>query len=105
MIAELQALQGSRVQAELDLEDTIKAVFETIIDRKVKTVQANVSRTEPGKDKPGSHWDLSGAAGGITGLGLQHYSDNDRLAAITQFVARPDIFARVTAILSADLEL
>ena len=105
VIAELQALKGSRVQAELDLEDTIKAGFETIIDRKGKTVQANVSRTEPGKDKPGSHWDLSGAAGGITGLGLQHYSDNDRLAAITQFVARPDIFAKVTAILSADLEL
>ena len=66
-------------------------------------MQANVSRKFDGKDKPSNHWDLTGAAGGITGLGLQHFSDNDRLSAISLFVAKPEVFAKVVSIMSSDL--
>lgn len=104
-VDELTALVETRLFAELELEDSIKATFEEIIDRKVKSVQANVSRKFDGKDKPSNHWDIGGAAGGITGLGLQHFSDNDRLAAMSQFVSKPQIFAKVVAILSSELEV
>lgn len=104
-IEELEALNDARLPLELDLEDAIKSTFEEIIDRKVKSVQSSVSRKFEGKNKPSNHWDLTGAAGGITGLGLQHFSDNDRLSAMTLFVSKPQVFAKVVAILSTELGL
>jgi hypothetical protein len=33
--------------------------------------------------------------GGITGLGLAEFSDNDRFAAIVKFLANPEVFRKV----------
>jgi hypothetical protein len=37
------------------------------------------------------------AQGGITGLGLAQFSDNDRFAAIVKFLANPEVFRKVVA--------
>ena len=99
---ELAQVLEARLPVELDLEEAIKSVFEEIVDRKVQSQAAGSSNTKG----EGRNWRIDvPAAGGVTGLGLQHFSDNDRLSAIATFVAKPDIFARLTAILGADLQV
>jgi hypothetical protein len=39
------------------------------------------------------------AKGGISGLGLNQFSDNDRFAAIVKFLANPDVFRQVDFLL------
>ena len=100
---ELQQVLDARLPVELDLEDAIRSVFEEIVDRKVQSHSSGGSNNNK-KEERGWRIDVP-AAGGITGLGLSHFSDNDRLSAIATFVAKPDIFSKLTAILGADLQV
>ena len=96
----------SRLPVELELEEAIKNVFEEIVDRKVQSLAAGNSNNVSKGQGQERNWQIDvPAAGGITGLGLQHFSDNDRLSAIATFVAKPDVFAKLTAILGADLQV
>jgi hypothetical protein len=100
-VEELRQLEESRLSIELDLEAAIKSVFADIIDRKVRTVE----RTSVTKGPRESTWRINAAAGGLTGLGLQHFSDTDRLAAIATFLGTPKHFKKITETLSEELEL
>lgn len=98
-LEELRQLQDSRLSIELDLEAAIRSVFTEIIDRKVKAVE----RTSISKGASDSTWQINAAAGGLTGLGLQHFSDTDRLAAMATFLGTPNHFRKITETLSAEL--
>lgn len=100
-IEELRQLEESRLQMEIDLESALKSVFSEIIDRKVKAVE----RTSKNKSDSTSSWKIDASAGGLTGLGLAHFSDTDRLSAISAFLGTPHIFRKITETLGAELEL
>ena len=98
-IEELQALEYSRLNVELDLESALRSVFAEIIDRKVNAV----TRTASSKSQGGKTWKIDAAAGGLTGLGLSHFSDTDRLSAIATFLGQPNNFKRIFECLSDEL--
>jgi chromosome segregation ATPase len=93
---ELRQLEDSRLAVDLDLESAIKSVFVDIIDRKVKSLERN----SPKKQQPNATWKIDPALGGLTGLGLSHFSDNDRLSAIATFIGSKDNFRYITETLA-----
>jgi hypothetical protein len=99
-VEELQALENSRLNVELDLESALRSVFTEIIDRKVNAV----TRTASSKQAGDKTWKIDAAAGGLTGLGLSHFSDTDRLSAIAAFLGQPNNFKRIFECLSDELE-
>lgn len=99
----LQAFKADRLNCELELEDAVKSVFEEIIDRKVESVSRHTSKKNLHQHDPSEHWKIGVSAGGLSGLGLRHFSDNDRLAAIATFVAKPKIFDYIVHQLNMEL--
>jgi hypothetical protein len=100
-IDELKTLEDSRQNIELDLEAALRSVFTEIIDRKVKALE----RTSKNKSYNESTWRIDAASGGLTGLGLAHFSDTDRLSAIATFLGTPHYFKAISETLSYELEL
>jgi len=100
-IDELKTLEDSRQNIELDLEAALRSVFSEIIDRKVKALE----RTSKNKSDNESTWRIDAASGGLTGLGLAHFSDTDRLSAIATFLGTPHYFKAISETLSYELEL
>ena len=100
-IDELRVLEEGRQSVELDIEAALRSVFSEIIDRKVRAVE----RTSRNKSDKDSAWRIDAASGGLTGLGLAHFSDTDRLSAIATFLGTPSCFKQITETLSFELEL
>ena len=89
---ELEQLKASRASTEADLEHAIRGVLKEIVDRKL-TVAARdmrLSLEEAKQAKP-----KLADVGGITGLGLEHFSDSDRLSAISIYLSQPGTFRQV----------
>jgi len=89
---ELEQLKASRASTEADLEHAIRGVLKEIVDRKL-TVAARdmrLSLEEAKQAKP-----KLADVGGITGLGLEHFSDSDRLSAISIYLSHPGTFRQV----------
>jgi len=100
-IDELRVLEESRPSIELDIEAALRSVFAEVIDRKVRAVE----RTSKNKSDKDSTWRIDAASGGLTGLGLAHFSDTDRLSAIATFLGTPSYFKQISETLSFELEL
>jgi hypothetical protein len=101
-IEELKQLEDSRLDVELDLESVIRSVFSEIIDRKVNSHGRVVSKKDPNSSD--SQWDIKASTGGLTGLGISHFSDTDRLSVIATFLGMPHNFQKVFETLSDELE-
>ena len=100
-IDELKALEDSRLSAELDIEAALRGVFTEIVNRKVQAVE----RSSKNKSDEKSTWRIDAASGGLTGLGLAHFSDTDRLSAIAAFISTPHNFKSITETLGYELQL
>jgi hypothetical protein len=105
MREELEKFKSSKLEIEAELEKSIICVFEEIVYRKYESARRNVAKKDvKAIDEPALK-SLSRAAAGITGLGLVHFSEQDRLSAIAEFVARSKIFPRLVRAISAELDL
>jgi hypothetical protein len=100
VVEELALLKATRVDTEAGLEDAIRGVLREIMDRKVTTAARDmrISMEDAKKAKP-----KLADIGGITGLGLEHFSDSDRLSAISIFISQPATFRAITKYLSNEI--
>jgi len=99
-IEELEELKLNRSPLEEGLESAIKGVLREIVDRKVATAARDmrISLEDAKTSKP-----RLVEVGGITGLGLEHFSDSDRLSAISIFLSQPEVFKKIVEQLNQSL--
>ena len=99
-VEELEVLKASRADTEVDLEMAIRGVLREIIDRKITTAARDMrlSLEEVKLTKPRLN-DM----GGITGLGLEHFSDSDRLSAISIYLSQPNTFRGIVRYLAEEI--
>lgn len=99
-IEELEELKLNRSLLEEGLESAIKGVLREIVDRKVATAARDmrISLEDAKTSKP-----RLVEVGGITGLGLEHFSDSDRLSAISIFLSQPEVFKKIVEQLNQSL--
>lgn len=99
-VDELETLKQSRLSIEIELENSIRGVLREIVDRKVATAARDMrlSLDDVKVTKP-----KLADIGGITGLGLEHFSDSDRLSAISMFLSQPSVFRKVVTCLNNEL--
>eukprot|EP00981_Chlorochromonas_danica_P008263 scaffold2079_cov173-Ochromonas_danica.AAC.6 len=83
----------ARLEVEEELEESLLHTFEQIRRRRRESA-ANNSRFGEGADVG------LVLAGGVSGLGLQHFSNNDRLAAMIHFLSKPAILEEVVRLLA-----
>ena len=94
-VEELDQLKKQRQTIEKNLENVIRGVLREIIDRKVNAAARDMRcSVEEAQSKP-KFFDM----GGLTGLGLDHFSDSDRLSAISIFLSSPSVFKQVSEFL------
>jgi hypothetical protein len=77
----LEKFLAGRTQSEAALEVAVEKVWTLMVNRKTKSALQLNNSLEP--------QDVFFAPGGITGLGLEHFSEVDRLAVITHFLSHP----------------
>jgi hypothetical protein len=99
-VEELEELKLNRSPLEEGLESAIKGVLREIVDRKVATAARDmrISLEDAKTSKP-----RLVEVGGITGLGLEHFSDSDRLSAISIFLSQPEVFKKIVEQLNQSL--
>lgn len=101
----LKKLITSRHQTEIDLESAIKESFNNIVSRRIAIAAQNVcsfrhdfsKNNNTSSEQPNN--DFRGPIG-ITGLGIEHFSETDRLDAMTTFLAQQTNFEQIVNILS-----
>lgn len=92
---ELEQVKMSRQPAEIDLETALRSVLREITERKVAATARDMRcSVEEARTMP-KFFEM----GGLTGLGLEHFSDSDRLSAISMFLATPASFRGVVRLL------
>lgn len=115
-----------RAPVEIELERAIKDIFAEIQERKRQAQSLSSTRKLPqvvkdgtmskGKSSASLHNTTGGLkpqsaehrivdppiiyqTGGLTRLGLDQFTDNDKFAAVVKFIARPDVFRQVSILL------
>ena len=92
---ELEHLKMSRRPAEIDLETALRGVLREIIERKVAAAARDMRCSVGEVRGMPKFFEM----GGLTGLGLEHFSDSDRLSAISMFLTTPRSFRHVVSLL------
>jgi len=103
-VEELRLLEEARFSTEVDLEESIRSVLGEIVERKIASVArvAGKSTSVPSED---NHRAILNETGGLTGLGLEHFADSDRLSAMASFMAKPEHFRRICEVIQMELAL
>eukprot|EP00596_Hydrurales_sp_CCMP1899_P005574 CAMPEP_0119047390 /NCGR_PEP_ID=MMETSP1177-20130426/52898_1 /TAXON_ID=2985 /ORGANISM="Ochromonas sp, Strain CCMP1899" /LENGTH=418 /DNA_ID=CAMNT_0007021937 /DNA_START=161 /DNA_END=1414 /DNA_ORIENTATION=- len=107
---QLSHILQSRCPEELVLERELETVFKQILTRKKNEQERSVTSIRPARgDASTSVDDEAGTIqyhrrmGGVSGLGLELFSDGDRVRAVTLFLEDPTAFQKVVQVLAATL--
>lgn len=110
-ISQLDELFASRCPEEIIFERELEHVFKRMVSRKVNetnrssmsTARSNNAGEPPELQAEREEEELAQRArrmGGVTGLGLEHFSDTDRFTAICNFLDNQAVFEKVVQVLA-----
>jgi len=104
----LQEFEQSRSSFETALEDTVKSFTQAIIDSRANALLYSKSAKDRDiassgggglvQQKRAAVAEAKNAhmpSAGVTGLGIEHFTETDRVAVMTSFISRPDVFPLV----------
>lgn len=99
---------SNRTATELNLESALRTVFKKIVSRKIQFAAQNSLSRADNKVATGENAEEgsqiqqtlvgSTSIGGVTGLGLEHFTDVDRMDAMITFLSNPQEFEKVSCL-------
>lgn len=96
----IQKLKEQRSNLEEDLEESIAACFaEEVLTRKVTTQLRTASRTMERTSAS-----ILENTGGLSGMGVEYFSETDRLSAMVRFLNKPQVFEQVVKVMKYEHE-